>query len=120
MPRNTRGLQARSPPAALTALPAAPATVAGGPATVASIMRSPVVAFPDETLRGAAERMVATRLGVLPVVERDDPGHLLGLIDQFDLLRARDRLLTEERSRQRVLRLRLLPSIRRIRPRFGD
>ena len=104
----------------------APATVDGspatddGPATVASIMRSPVVAFPDETLRGAAERMVATRLGVLPVVERDDPGHLLGLVDQFDLLRARDRLLTEERSRQRVLRLRLLPSIRRIRPRFGD
>jgi CBS-domain-containing membrane protein len=76
-------------------------------------MRTPVVAYPDETLRAAAERMAATRLGVLPVVARDDGGELRGLVSQFDLLRARDRLLAEERHRERVLRLRVLPSIRR-------
>ncbi|HET7026732.1 MAG TPA: chloride channel protein [Candidatus Limnocylindrales bacterium] len=83
------------------------------PMTVAGLMRSPVVAYPDETLRAAAERMAATRLGVLPVVARNDGGELRGLVSQFDLLRARDRLLAEERHRERVLRLRALPSIRR-------
>ncbi len=78
----------------------------------AAVMRPAVVAHPDETLRAAAERMAATRLGVLPVVDRDDPGRLRGLVSQFDLLRARDRLLAEERHRERVLRLRVLPSFR--------
>jgi chloride channel protein, CIC family len=86
----------------------------GGELTVAGMMRTPVVAFPDETLRAAAERMSARRLGVLPVVDRVEPGRLRGLVSQFELLRARDRLLTEERHRERVLRLRVLPAIGRV------
>jgi len=85
-------------------------------ADVAGLMRRPVVAFADETLRSAAERMATTRLGVLPVVDREEQDRLVGLVTQFDLLRARDRLLTEERHRERVIRLRSLPSIRRARP----
>ena len=49
--------------------------------------------------------MVSTGHGVLPVVADDAPDRLLGLITQFDLLRAHERVLVEERQRQRVLRL---------------
>lgn len=74
--------------------------------------RDPVVAYADETLRAVADRMAARRVGVLPVVDRDDLGRLQGLVTQYDLLRARDRLIVEERSRDRVLRLNLVPAFR--------
>jgi CBS domain-containing protein len=80
--------------------------------TVQDIMRPAEGAFGDETLRTAADRMVSTRLWVLPVVERTVPGRLLGLVTQRDLSRARDRLLIEERHRERVLRLRPVPTVR--------
>lgn len=79
---------------------------------VRDIMRAAAVAFGDETLRTTADRMVATRLWVLPVVDRSDPSRLLGLVQQRDLVRARERLLVEERHRERVLRSRWVPSIR--------
>jgi H+/Cl- antiporter ClcA len=56
----------------------------------------------DDTLREAANLMVATGHGVLPVVSPD--GELLGLITQFDLLRAHERTLVEERHRESPLR----------------
>jgi H+/Cl- antiporter ClcA len=78
--------------------------------TVADLMRRDVtLAYDDETLRTAADRMAAAQVRMLPVVDRDEPTRLVGLISQFDLLRARDRLLTEERHRERVLRVRLAP-----------
>ena len=45
-------------------------------------------------------------LGVLPVVERADADRLVGLVTQFDLLQARQKLLEEERHAERVLTLR--------------
>ncbi len=66
-------------------------------------------AYPDETLRDVANRMAEQRLGVLPVVERSQPRHLRGIVTQFDLLAAHERNLEEERHRERVLRLRVLP-----------
>ncbi len=83
-------------------------TMAGG--TVRDIMRPAEVAFGDETLRTVADRMTATRLWVMPVVDRGD-ARLLGLVTQHDLSRARDRLLVEERHRERVLRLRRVPTV---------
>lgn len=65
-----------------------------------------VVAHPDEILRTVADRMAALNLGVFPVVDRDKPNHLDGLITQFDLLDARQKLLEEERHAERVLTLR--------------
>ena len=56
----------------------------------------------DDTLRKAADVMVDTGHGVLPVVSAD--GALLGLISQFDLLRAHERTLVEERHRESPLR----------------
>ncbi|MBO0732374.1 MAG: CBS domain-containing protein, partial [Acidimicrobiaceae bacterium] len=64
------------------------------------------VAHPDEILRAVADRMAALGLGVFPVVDRARPHHLDGLITQFDLLEARQRLLEEERHAERVLTVR--------------
>jgi CIC family chloride channel protein len=72
------------------------------------------VAHPDEILRGVADRMASLGLGVLPVVDRADPGHFDGLVTQFDLLDARQKLLEEERHAERVLML------RRVRPAGPD
>lgn len=91
------------------------AVAAGGESLpVHELMRGQVVvAYPDETLRNVADRMAEYELGVLPVVERQDPDHLLGVITQFELLRARQRQLEEDRHRERVLRVRSLPPGRR-------
>ncbi|HJP65572.1 MAG TPA: chloride channel protein [Actinomycetota bacterium] len=89
--------------------------------TVDDVMHTDVVvAYPDEALRTVADRMAQRRLGVLPVVTRDRPDRLRGIITQFDLLRARERNLEEERHRERVLRLRVLPRMPRPLPRRGS
>ncbi len=41
----------------------------------------------------------------MPVVDRDDPSRVLGIVSLDDLLRARTRNLEEERARERVLHL---------------
>jgi CIC family chloride channel protein len=68
--------------------------------------RAPAIAYPDEILRAVADRMTAHGLGALPVVARAEPRRLEGLITQFDLLAARQKLLEEERHAERVLLLR--------------
>jgi chloride channel protein, CIC family len=65
-----------------------------------------VTVFPDEPLRIVVYRMAETGLTRMPVVDRNDPRKLLGIISLTDLLRARVRDLEEERLRERVLRLR--------------
>src|SRR6185295_13348275 len=72
-----------------------------------AIKRRVVTAFPDEPLRLVVYRMAETGLTRMPVVDREDPLKLLGIISLSDLLRARTRDLEEERHRERVLRLRL-------------
>lgn len=73
---------------------------------VGEIMRDDlVVAYANETLRHAADRMAAHWLGALPVVDRENPTHIVGMLTEFDLLKARQRQLIEERYRERVLTL---------------
>ena len=64
------------------------------------------MAHPEEILRSVADRMAACDLGVIPVVASNDTSHLVGLITQFDLLQARQKLLEEERHAERVMTLR--------------
>ena len=66
----------------------------------------PVVAYSDEPLRAVINRMAETGFTRLPVVERNDPRKLIGMISLHDLLKARGRSLEEEHRRERVLRLR--------------
>jgi CBS domain-containing protein len=72
------------------------------------VHRNPVVAYPDEPLRVVVYRMAQTGFTRFPVVERDNPQKLVGMISLNDLLKARTRNLEEERRRERVLRLHLL------------
>ena len=67
------------------------------------LARAPLLAFSDETLREVADRMLASGHHVLPVADRRD-GRVLGLVSQADLLRAHERVLIEERRRERPLR----------------
>lgn len=89
------------------------ASLESGAVTVADLMIAATLAFGDETLRTAADRMAVTKLGVLPVVQRAEPTRLIGLLRQQDLMRARDRLLVEERHRERIIHLRRLPHFAR-------
>jgi len=72
------------------------------------LFTKPIVAYPDEPLRAVVYRMAETGYTRLPVVERDNPDRLIGMISLNDLLKARVRNLEEERRRERVLRLRLV------------
>ncbi|MGN6540816.1 MAG: chloride channel protein [Ginsengibacter sp.] len=64
-----------------------------------------ITTFPEESLRAIADRMATHHVGVLPVVDRQQKGKLRGLITQFELLEARDRILQEERKRERILKM---------------
>ncbi len=75
---------------------------------VADLVRpNPVKAYPDEPLRVLVYRMAETGITRLPVVDRSDPGKLVGIISLKDLLKARARNLEDERHRERVLTMRL-------------
>jgi CBS domain-containing protein len=78
-----------------------------------------VVAHPDEPLRVIVYRMAETGLTRFPVVERGEPGKLLGLISLKDLLKARALNLDAERRRERVLPLHLVFAPRTRRPESG-
>ncbi len=74
------------------------------------IVRDPSVAFVDEPLAQVAFRMAETGFTRLPVLERGETRRVVGIVSLADLLRARSRVLEEERVRERVIRLRwLLP-----------
>ena len=71
-------------------------------ATVGSLVtRGPVVVYDDNTLREAADHMVRAGVGRLPVVSREAPRVVIGIVSRSDLLSAHeDRLdaahVTEE------------------------
>ena len=77
-----------------------------------ALARTALTALPDQTLREVADQMVCSGHGVLPVVDHNHPPRLLGLISQFDLLKAHERVLIEERHRERPLRLGVVRAIR--------
>jgi len=76
---------------------------------LASAMQTqPVVAYGDEPLRAAVYRMAEFGHTRFPVVDREHPDQLLGMLSLQDLLKARVHNLDEERHRERVLNMRLL------------
>jgi chloride channel protein, CIC family len=77
------------------------------------IKNEPVTAFPDEPLRFVVNRMAASGVTRLPVVQRGEERQLVGMIGLQDLLKAREFNVQEEHHRERVLRLHLPPALRR-------
>jgi len=53
-----------------------------------------LVAFPDESLGIVLARLGTRGLGRLPVVSRDDPSHLIGLVRRHDIVRGYNVALT--------------------------
>jgi CIC family chloride channel protein len=49
-----------------------------------------VVAYPDETVHSALDKMHTRRVGRLPVVDRNNPTRILGIISRHDLVRAHE------------------------------
>jgi len=71
--------------------------------TLGELSRVPVTAHAEEPLRVVVLRMAETGFTRMPAV--DDEGKLAGMISLNDLLQARVHNLTEERKRERILRL---------------
>ena len=65
----------------------------------------PVVASPLEPLRVVVNRMASSGFTRMPVLDSD--GKLAGMVSLQDLLSARTKNLSEERDRERVIRIRL-------------
>jgi H+/Cl- antiporter ClcA len=59
-----------------------------------------VVAFPDEMISEASDKMLRNEIGRLPVVERDDPRKLVGYLGRNGVMAARLRRLHEEHVRE--------------------
>jgi CBS domain-containing protein len=76
--------------------------------SLASIAHPPTTAYPDESLRVVMNRMAATGLTSLPVVDRHHVRRLLGNITLRDMLKARVRHLEEEQRRERIIPLDLI------------
>ncbi|MBN1454318.1 MAG: chloride channel protein [Anaerolineales bacterium] len=67
-----------------------------------------IVAYPDETLHHALERMSHRDIGRLPVVDRNSPSKLVGWISRADIVRAYERALTRRVTvQQQVTQARL-------------
>src|SRR3954469_9091323 len=74
-------------------------------AFVESTVRTPTVAYPDESLRVVVYRMAGTGLTRFTVIERGRGGRLLGMIALTDLLTARTKNLEAEERRERLFAL---------------
>jgi CIC family chloride channel protein len=74
--------------------------------TVQESLVQPAIAYPDEPLRVAVQRMAETGLTRFPVVSHDDPPRLVGMLSLSAVLRARARNLEAERRREQILPMR--------------
>ncbi|WP_298797362.1 chloride channel protein [Pseudonocardia sp. 73-21] len=71
--------------------------------TASILVRNPLVVHADDTLRTVASRFAENGVSAAPVVDRDHPGTLLGLITADHLLDGRLRDLAEEHHRERII-----------------
>lgn len=62
------------------------------------IRRPPVYVYDTSTARDAADHMVRHDIGRLPVVDRKNPKHLVGIVTRSDILSVYERRLREGRS----------------------
>src|SRR6478672_5692719 len=65
------------------------------------LKRQPAVVFDDSSLREAADHMVMQQVGRLPVVSREDPRTVIGMISRSDLLSAHSPRLRAKHHRHR-------------------
>ncbi|MGB0039685.1 MAG: CBS domain-containing protein, partial [Terriglobales bacterium] len=59
-----------------------------------------IVTYPDELLHDASAKMLRNDIGRLPVVERNDPRHVIGYLGRAGIMAARLRRLEDEHVRE--------------------
>ncbi|WP_199257068.1 chloride channel protein [Tomitella fengzijianii] len=69
---------------------------------------APIVTHPEETLRSAAMSMTEHEVTKMPVVDRERPQRVLGIVTLPMLLAGRQKDLDEARTTERVLRIRVV------------
>ncbi|MEO6908750.1 MAG: chloride channel protein [Abditibacteriaceae bacterium] len=69
------------------------------------IKRPPSVIYDDCSLRVAADHMVREDVGRLPVVKRDAPGKIIGILSRGDILSAHGQRLKETHDKIRSIRI---------------
>jgi predicted transcriptional regulator len=69
------------------------------------IKRPPSVIFDDCSLRVAADHMVREGVGRLPVVRRNAPGKIIGILTRSDILSAHGQRLKETHEKIRSIRI---------------
>ena len=62
--------------------------------------RNVLVTYPDEALHDASAKMLRNNIGRLPVVDRKDPGRVVGYLGRQGIMAARLRRLDEEHVRE--------------------
>ncbi len=63
---------------------------------------SPKVAYPDELVATATERMTTNQIGRLPVVERQNPKKILGYLGRASILEGRTQYFMEESQKEKA------------------
>ncbi|HEY3875839.1 MAG TPA: chloride channel protein [Candidatus Kapabacteria bacterium] len=75
-------------------------------AAISSVIHHvPTVVFEDNTLREAADLMVLEKVGRLPVVLREDPLQIIGILTRSDLLHAHESRIAEEHTAHQTIQL---------------
>jgi CBS domain-containing protein len=69
------------------------------------VRRRPVVVFDDSSLRDAVDQMARENVGRLPVVARDEPDRVIGIVTRSDVIAAHTSWLDGERPREPKYRL---------------
>ena len=69
------------------------------------VKRPPSVVYDDSTLRDAADHMARENVGRLPVVSRDDPDRVIGIVTRSDIIASHSRRLAGERLHEPKYRL---------------
>jgi CIC family chloride channel protein len=84
--------------------------------TLRELLKRPVkFVYDDSTVRQAADHMVNHNIGRLPVVRRDEPTRLIGIVTRSDILSAyRGRIKQDETQRPAIRVSRLSKKIRSI------
>jgi chloride channel protein, CIC family len=74
--------------------------------TVRGVVKRPAaVVFDDSSLRDVADHMARENVGRLPVVARDDPDRVIGIVTRSDVIAAHARRLDREHLREPYYRL---------------
>ena len=60
------------------------------------VKRPPSVVYDDSSLREAADHMAREHVGRLPVVSRDDPSRVIGMLSRSDIIESHVRRLQAE------------------------